>query len=165
LAEKMSAYAAHIRYIEDIRKVKDEAKTQLQILAKQTIIHNPSDLVMAFENMDLLIAQYVYAAAMEDYIAVGGGSRGSYIIQTSPPAPLQKRGEKDPPSEGAGGDDTVFKEMLSPSGFLMDDGKFSGKIQEVRFSLQGCDFTWEQVRPIPEHDDWFENVWREFREE
>ena len=26
-------------------------------------------------------------------------------------------------------------------------------------------FTWRPVRPIPEEDDFFENVWREYRED
>ena len=154
LAERMSACAAHIRNINAIRKVKDEAKSQLQTIAEQTTIQNPADLVMAFENMDLLIAQYVYAAAMENYIASGGGSRGSYII--APPNP--------PEGGGVDGDSGLY-EIPGLSGFSLDNGKHSGKIQEVHYSPQGCDFVWEDVRPVPENDDWFENVWREYRDD
>lgn len=35
---------------------------------------------------------------------------------------------------------------------------------ESRRRAGTCDFTWRPVRPIPEDDDFFENVWRSYRE-
>jgi succinate dehydrogenase/fumarate reductase flavoprotein subunit len=142
LGDRMSSYAAHIRRADDVCKVKEEAVSQLQNIAEQTFLPNLYDLVAAFENVDLLIAQYVYAAAMENYITTGGSSRGSYIISN-------ENGKQDMPG--------LFK-------FSLDEGKFSGKIQDVQYTPQTCDFAWEDVRPIPEDDDWFENVWRDYRE-
>ena len=140
LGNRMSAYAAHIRKADGIRKLKEEAAAQLQNIAEQTALSSPADLIAAFENVDLLMAQYVYAAAMENYT---GGSRGSYII----------------PEEN-GIYDAAGSFRFSP-----DDGKLSDKIQEIRYTPQGCDVTWDDVRPIPENDDWFENVWREYRDD
>jgi succinate dehydrogenase/fumarate reductase flavoprotein subunit len=140
LGDRMSAHAAHIRQTDGVRKVRDAAASQLQTIAEQTMLSTPSDLITAFENVDLLTAQYVYAAAMENYIAAGGGSRGSYII---------------PDENGV----QIFL------GFLPDNGKLSEKIQEVRYTPQGCEFSWDDVRPIPENDDWFENVWRAYRDD
>ena len=143
LGDRMSSFAAHIRHTDDIRKVKEEAMTQLRNVAEQTVLSNPADLAAAFENVDLLVAQHVYAAAMENYIASGGGSRGSYIIP-------DEKGTVDIPGS---------------SRFSPDDGKMSKKIQEVCYTPQGCDFAWNDVRPIPKNDDWFENVWRAYRED
>ena len=143
LGNRMSAYASHIRYAKDIRMVMDEAATQLQNIAEQTVLSNPTDMVTAFENVDLLIAQITYAAAMDNYITVGGGSRGSYIIP----------------------DPNGLFEIPDSCRFSPDNGKLSSKIQEIRFTRQGCDLSWENVRPIPQDDNWFENVWREYREE
>jgi len=143
LGARMSACAAHIRSANDIRKVKDEAILQLQNIAEQTFLQNLHDLVTAFENVDLLIAQQVYAAAMENYIAVGGGSRGSCII-------FDENGKYELPDS--------FK-------FSLDGGKLSNTIQEVRYTPQSCDFVWEDVRPIPESDVCFEDVWREYRDD
>jgi len=143
LSGKMSAYAAHIRQVTDIRNVKKEAAALLQNISKQTVLSRPADLLVAFENIDLLIAQYVYTAAMEDYINIGGGSRGSYII---------------PEINGANDIADLF-------GFTSDDGKLSSKIQEVSYTPQGCTFLWDDVRPIPQDDNWFENVWRAYRED
>jgi succinate dehydrogenase/fumarate reductase flavoprotein subunit len=141
LGNRMSVYAAHIRHVDGICMVKDEAAEQLQNIAEKTMLSNHADLTAAFENVDLLLAQQVYAAAMENYIISGGGSRGSYIIP----------------------DDNGIFDIPGSLKFSPDDGKLSEKIQEVHYSPQGCDFTWVDVRPIPENDDWFENVWREYR--
>ena len=142
LGERMSAHAAHIRHADGIRKVKDEATEILQNIAEQTVMTRRSELITVFENIDLLIAQQVYAAAMEDYIAAGGASRGSYIIP-------EENGMYDIPG---------------PSKFSLDTGKLSSKIQEVSYTPQGCNFNWVDVRPIPDNDDWFETVWREYRD-
>jgi succinate dehydrogenase/fumarate reductase flavoprotein subunit len=143
LSGKMSKYAAHIRCTDDIRRLKDAAAAQLQVVAKQTILKSLADLVVAFENMDLLIAQHVYTAAMENYVAAGGGSRGSCIIPDT-------------------NSDYVIPDLF---GFTPDNGKLSAKIQEVRYAPQGCMFTWDDVRPIPQDNNWFENVWRAYRED
>ena len=37
-------------------------------------------------------------------------------------------------------------------------------IQEVRLDGSECRFRWREVHPIPREDDFFENVWRAFRE-
>ena len=143
VGDRMSAHAAHIRHADGIRKVTEEATEILQKIAEQTVVENTVELTAAFENIDLLIAQQVYAAAMENYIAAGGGSRGSYII----------------PEENG------MCEIPTPSKFSPDDGRLSSKIQEVCYTPQGCVFSWVDVRPIPENDDWFETVWREYRDD
>ena len=143
IGDRMSAAAAHIRSLNHIREVKNEALLQLQNIAEQTFLPHPADLTVAFENVDLLIAQYVYAAAMENYITAGGGSRGSYII------PDENGNQYIPGS---------FR-------FSLDEGKFSGKIQETRYTPQACEFAWKEVRPIPVNDNRFENVWREYRDD
>ena len=143
LGDRMSSFAAHIRHADDVRKVKEEAIIQLHHIAEQTVLSNLEDMVVAFENVDLLIAQHVYTAAMENYIASGGGSRGSYIIP----------------------DEKGLYDIPGSSRFSPDDGKMSVKIQEAYYTQQGCDFIWEDVRPIPKNDDWFENVWRAYRDD
>ena len=172
LSNRMSECAAHIRQAAGVCKVKEQAAEQLRTIAEKTVLTSPEDLITAFENVDLLTAQYVYAAAMENYITTGGGSRGSYIIP-------DENGTCDIfGSSAAYPDDKALSSTVtcslkdSPDNeavtgslkFTPDDGKLSAKIQEVRYSPQGCVFSWEDVRPIPQKDDPFENVWREYRE-
>jgi hypothetical protein len=37
-------------------------------------------------------------------------------------------------------------------------------IQEILYKDGGCIPSWRAVRPIPEEDDFFEKVWRGYRE-
>ena len=159
LSSRMSECAAHIRHSAAIRKVKDEAAEQLQTIAEKTILTSPEDLITAFENVDLLTAQYVYAAAMENYCAIGGGSRGSFIIP-------DENGTYDVFGSlplASAEEESDVKNFCSIK-FTLDDGKLSSKIQEIRYSPKGCNFSWEDVRPIPQTDEPFENVWRSYRD-
>ena len=48
--------------------------------------------------------------------------------------------------------------------FCLDDGSRGSLIQEVSYRNGDCTFLWRPVRPIPDDDDFFENVWRSYRE-
>ncbi len=135
IGNRMSKHAAHIRRSEGVRQVMHEAAVQLKTLAGKQAARSPQDLVAAFENHDLLLAQQTYAAAMGDYIARGGGSRGSYLVY-------------DP--DGA----------VVPAAEAM-----MASVQEVDYAAGACRVAWAPVRPIPEPEGWFENVWREFRDD
>ncbi len=94
---------------------------------------------------DMLLARRAYLFAMADYIAHGGGSRGSGLY-------CDETGEL--PAEGF------------PEGFrFRNDRDFlKGKIQETGTDSRGelCS-VWRDARPIPVPDDVFENQWRAYR--
>ena len=48
--------------------------------------------------------------------------------------------------------------------FALEDGGRGHLVQEGAWHGGACRFTWRPVRPIPEEDDFFENVWRAYRE-
>ena len=48
--------------------------------------------------------------------------------------------------------------------FKVDSGEHNDLIQEVVLKDGICSFEWRPVREIPEEDDFFENVWRSFRD-
>ena len=48
--------------------------------------------------------------------------------------------------------------------FVPDNGGSAGKIQEVSLKDGMFATLWRDVRPIPENSDFFENVWRQYRE-
>ena len=82
---------------------------------------------------------------MLDYISNGGKSRGS-ALYTDP------NGIKP------------FAQLPDVFTFKVDDGGKGDLIQEVRYKGARCQFEWRKVRPIPKEDDFFENVWRSYRE-
>jgi succinate dehydrogenase/fumarate reductase flavoprotein subunit len=113
---------------------------------------------------DILITAYVYLAAMADYAEHGGRSRGS-VLYTDPAGSL--------PVVGHGPDATAELDLPEIFRFQLDGGALDGEVQETAWlpadgpgqdPAGSAEFTWRSVRPIPGDDDFFENVWREFRE-
>ncbi|WNB87211.1 hypothetical protein [Cellulomonas sp. ATA003] len=113
---------------------------------------------------DILTTAYVYLSAMADYVAHGGRSRGS-VLYTDP--------DGDLPVVGHGPDARTELDLPELFRFSLDGGALDGEIQEAAWNpaADGSEdaagratFVWRPVRPIPEDDDFFENVWREYRE-
>ncbi len=125
---------------------------------------------------DILTSAYVYLSAMADYVSHGGRSRGS-VLYTDPSGAL--------PLVGQGPDAERELDLPEIFRFALDGGALDDEIQEAAWLAPGkaADpawtpvlpraeddpagipvFRWRPRRPIPEDDDFFENVWREFRE-
>lgn len=139
---------------------------------------------------DILTTQYVYLSAMADYVEHGGRSRGS-VLYTDASGHLPQVGFGDDPQAeldlpeifrfalDAGALDDVVQEAAwtGPESAYRDGaGEVRGAVEDApagvdepaaagsRRNAGTCDFTWRPVRPIPEDDDFFENVWRSYRE-
>lgn len=105
---------------------------------------------------DILTSQFVYLRAMAEYLDHGGRSRGS-VLYTDPDGDLPRSG--DDPADPELDLPDVFR-------FRLDGGALSGVIQEVSWTGAGDpEFSWRPVRPIPADDEFFENVWRRYRED
>lgn len=104
-----------------------------------------SELKHLFRLRDTLITQKCYLEAMVNYIEEGGKSRGSALY-------TDINGSKPYPS-------------LPPTfTFTLDDGEMDELIQEMSYENGCASFSWRRVRPLPNDDDFFENIWREYRE-
>lgn len=105
---------------------------------------------------DILTTAYVYLHAMLDYVDHGGHSRGSMLYT-----------EADGQLPGAEDQEMNLPEQFR---FTLDGGELDEQVQEMFLSTDPstCDVqveaSWRPRRPIPEDDDFFENVWREYRE-
>ncbi|MFB5067722.1 MAG: FAD-binding protein [Candidatus Wallacebacter cryptica] len=144
IQERMTKAGAHIRSLTAAEQAAAEALTQLQNLVEQTKISSPTELRLCFQNYDLLISQYVYLCAIKDYIERGGRSRGSYLVYDF---------------EG----ELPLKQLPEQFRFtLTDDLEFDRQIQRVLYQNGSCTFRWDPVKPIPEDDNWFENVWNQY---
>lgn len=143
LGERMSRAGAHIRSLDNIEAALEEAKSDLEKLGELSSLSSNRDLSLAFQNYDLLLAQLIYLTAFKDYIHLGGRSRGSYLIQ-------DKEGEL--PLAGLSDD---FR-------FSLEAGALSKKIQRLRYRGDHFEFSWQDVKPIPEDNNWFETVWNKY---
>lgn len=142
---RMSACGAAIRNAEEIAAYVETIKAQLQDLPAYVTVKEPKDLSWLYRYRDTLISQQTYLSAMLNYIAEGGKSRGS-ALYTDP------AGTKP------------FAQLPDVFTFVVDDGSRGDLVQEVSYLNGECTFNWRKVRPIPEDDDFFENVWRAYRE-
>lgn len=142
---RMSACAGAIRNEAQLRSCLAKTQQALANLPAEARAGSAAELPWLFRLRDTLIAQTAYLSAMLDYIEQGGRSRGS-ALYTDPAG--RKPHDKLP---------GMFA-------FVLDDGSRGNLVQELCWKPDGCACRWRPVRPLPEEDDFFENVWRDFRE-
>jgi succinate dehydrogenase / fumarate reductase flavoprotein subunit len=133
---------------------------------------------------DILTTAHVYLSAMADYVAHNGRSRGS-VIYSDPEGTLPRKGygsemdkELDLPEifrfqlDNGALDDRIQETVLldgrssSPSGQARTSVGDSGteiKDRQGQPLPGNVVFHWRTRRPIPKADEFFENVWRDFR--
>jgi len=149
MQKRMTRAGAHIRSLNECVKAIEECSKEWKDLISNTVLSSFEELPDAFRNRDILLTQYVYLNAIKVYIESGGRSRGSYLV-------YDDKGKL--PIEGLSEE---FK-------FVLDDGSITDKVAEVGLEIEDggqlrCNVEWKPVRPIPKEDNWFENVWNDYR--
>lgn len=144
---RMSMLAGPLRTLKGIEEALEKARQTLASFEENTVV-GENDLLQALMNRDMLQTQIAVLGAMADYIRQGGGSRGSYLV-------LQDGGRI--PAQGL----EVFSSYYGPN---MEE-----KLQETTLEQQGntlvANCNWRKVRPVPQLDDWFEQVWAAYRKD
>lgn len=144
-AEEMSRCGAAIRDPAQIRAYGKQVEAQLAGFAKTVKAGSRTELAMVYRLRDMLLSQRAYLTAMADYTAHGGKSRGSALY-------TDLTGGVKP-----------FAQLPDTFTFALDETE-APLIQELWFEDGTCKTDWRAPRPIPEDDDFFENVWRSYRE-
>jgi succinate dehydrogenase/fumarate reductase flavoprotein subunit len=142
----MSQSGAHIRSLQDTKKALEEIKKNLVSFPENTTINSAQELGLVFKYYDMLITQFFYLSAIENYLENSGQSRGSYLVY-NPNGQLPNSNLPD-----------MFR-------FQQDNGKLDDRIQRIHYQDRRCYFHWDKVKSIPKRKDWFEQVWKEFRED
>lgn len=145
--ERMTRAGAHVRSLESTMEAIGECRKDLEELCANTRIGSVQELPYAFMNRDILVTQYVYLNAIKEYIEKGGRSRGSYLVRDE---------------EGA----LPISGLPEEFRFSLDKGELLASVCEIELVRDkgefGCRADWKPVRPIPEEDNWFENVWNAY---
>lgn len=143
---RMSTQAAHVRSAAGVEEAVGAAWKLVRRLSRELAVTELSELPTAYRAADLALAHAVYLEAIKEYLDQDGQSRGSAIVLTPegqtpyPQAPDDWRFKTNEP--GAPVDQRILEISLN------DDG--------------GVCKRWVDIRPIPEEDDWFETVWKDF---
>ena len=139
---RMSDGAGALRNGETIKSLLETTKELLQQMPQTIGVGQDNRLYRYYKLQDALITQQAVLTAMLDHSTKGTcGSSLSY----------------DPAGQKAGDLEETFR-------FTLNASSVSGSIQETIPTEDGFVCSWRPVRPIPEDDDFFENVWRTYRE-
>lgn len=145
-ASAMTRAGAHIRAKDEALAAKQLAEEMLSELSTGSLLSDGAGrLADAFRLRDILTCQVVYLSAVIDHISAGFGSRGSYLVED----PAGHLAHENLPEVfryrlDGGGRDVVRLYRLNPD--TMETECFS-----------------RPVRPVPQEDNWFENVWNSYR--
>lgn len=145
MAGLMSTYAGAIRDSEQIKKALVKVRALASDLGGSVKISKPYELRWVYRLRDMLIAMQCYMTAMIDYVEAGGKSRGSALY-------TDKTGAKP------------YAQLPDVFTFTVDDGAKDEDIQTIHYKDDMCEATWRKRRPIPENDDFFEVIWKNYRE-
>ena len=145
LQKKMSAAGGAIRNAGEMKTLLEEIDSLLSSFTEKVRYSSADELKDVYRLKDMLITQKCYLESMLDYITEGGKSRGSALYTDA---------------DGA----KPYPTLPDTFTFTLDSGEKDEYIQEMSYSDGECSFSWRKVRPIPADDDFFENVWRGYRE-
>lgn len=141
---RMSDCGAAIRNPEAMKTALEEIKAELTDLDWTVGVAGKKALYKAYKLRDQLLTQYAVLTAMADFSETVGATRGSALYC-------------DQNGQLRQGLDELFR-------FRPETVGTAGKIQQVRYADGICTAFWRPVRPLPADEDFFENVWRQYRE-
>ena len=133
----MTTNGAHIRSFATARDGIEFCKNRIGSLEEELRVDSPLLLPEIYKIKNILLTQFAYLHTIAKYIYDGGLSRGSYLITAS--------------------------EDMNESDVAIDAKNSSRAIVTSLGRDLSVTCEWEDVRPIPEEDNWFENVWRDYR--
>ena len=140
---RMSDTAAAIRNADNMKDALQSTNLEIEALDKVGV-KDKSQIYMYYKLKDILYTQSAVLTAMIDYSQTVGDTRGSSLCFD----------EKGKLRKGL---EEIFR-------FTEEKGNTRSKVQETVLSEDGFVSSWRDVRPIPKNDDFFENVWRQYRE-
>lgn len=140
---RMSDLAAAIRNADSMKDALYSTKLEIDALSKVGA-GDKSQLYMYYKLKDILYTQSAVLTAMIDYCETVGDTRGSSLY-------FDENGSL------RGGLEEIFR-------FTEEEGDTHTKVQETVLTDNGFSSSWREVRPIPSNDDFFENIWRQYRE-
>lgn len=137
---RMSECAAFLRKRHAIEETIEKCREELASFENENRPMCAEDLPDVLINRDILLTQLVMLSAIRDYMTDGGMSRGSYLIVND--------------------DVPLFTQMPEL------DAHHADFVQNVLLCKDGSvQSVFEPVRPLPESEQWFETVWKRYRDE
>lgn len=144
IRRRMSVSGAAIREPDKMTAALSATTADLAAIARNIGVGKKELAYIAYQYRDALYCQFLCLTAMLDYGRIVGATRGSALYTNA-------EGEK---REGL---EECFRFISTPKAF-------ADRVQQGKLTESGCSFRWRAVRPLPEGNDFFENIWRTYRE-
>jgi len=145
LRHRMSKYAGFVRSAEGIQRARQEAEYQFRQINQMILPTEVDAQVLFFRLREHLFSQMAFLAAIDAYLVQGGHSRGSALL-------IKENGPIRVPAT-----ETEYYELDSEGGYTRTHQLVTTWVNE-HFKTD-----WIAVRPIPESSEWFEDLWKRFR--
>ena len=139
----MSDCGGAIRDCDRMKQAMEQVLAELQGLENRIGVRDAANLYRAYKLKDLLTVQYAVLGAMVDFSHTVGLTRGSALYQ-----------------DRAG----VLRADLEELFRFRQEVSAADRIQQVRLENGKLEILWRPVRPLPTGEDFFENIWRQYRE-
>ena len=136
-AKSMSLFAAVLRDISEVERLEKETYELLSGFESRVSVASADEIPSLLRFRDTLVTRLVLLGAMRHYAENGGQSRGGAVY-------VRK--------------DALLNESCEETRF-----PFCDRIQVASYANSKTVFAFRPVKPIPKNDDFFENVWRDFR--
>ena len=143
---RMSLYGAFVRRSSNITKAIDQTIKQLNKIADCGFVNaSVTETILTIRTEQLLYTQLAFLSAIKFQIDSHTGSRGGAIIA----------------------EDSIGIKLHEKLNFnaVLEDESFKKQVLTTTFNGKNFDHQWEECRPVPNCDGWFETVWKEYQEQ
>lgn len=141
---RMSDYGGPIRNRKSMKIALADSHAELLNLGHSLGVKDAKNLFKAYQLKDLLLVQCATLKAMINFSDTIGETRGSALYCDN--CGILREGL-----------DELFR-------FKPYSGNANKTVQHISLSEDGLQVIWRAVRPIPNSDDFFESVWKRYRE-
>ncbi|MBU0518701.1 FAD-binding protein, partial [bacterium] len=145
----MSSHGAIVRSEEKAQQIAQRAWSQFNDLTQKFAVPSAEHLPAAYKLLNQSLTAAVYLKAIAEYIGRGGRSHGSFLV-------LDQRTDKP------------YKDLEDSWRFDLNDERDFGDTHILEIWLENLTEVktrWVKPRPVPKEDGWFEEVWKNYRED
>ena len=148
----MEKYAGIIRPNKGLEGELNNIILQMKNLNNIIALKNSKEIINYFQIRDSLITQLLFFSSLLDYHQRSGQSRGSFLINRK--------------SLNTETQETLVSlpVKLSSLNYIRSSLDLADQIQTICLKKGKIEVEWVKVRKIPDSNNWFEKVWKDYNE-
>jgi succinate dehydrogenase/fumarate reductase flavoprotein subunit len=153
IEERMEKFGSIIRPFDGLQDAEANLTYEIENYNSMITLDHNLEFLDYLRVKDALLTQQYILRSILNYHESYGASRGSYLILRDSLNPSFKEEYILPPDK------------LNCFKFIKSEKNFKNKIQTIQSVNGEIKFKWEETRMIPEEFEWFETIWKKYKEE